>query len=54
MIRPLTPRERQLQQRLSNYKQIMAEKANRMGLGARLRMCKTLTEARKVMRGEIK
>lgn len=53
MFRPLTPKERQQQQRLTNYKQLMADKAKRMGKSDRLRKCKTLTEAKKVMRGEL-
>lgn len=52
-LKPVSPEERQRLQRLQNYKQIMAEKANQMGIGAKLRMCKTLTEARKLMRGEL-
>lgn len=47
-------REKMLAQRLRNYKAIQADRAAKMGLSIRLASCHTLTEARKVMRGEIK
>lgn len=53
-FKPLSPRQRMLKERLVNYKKLRAEEAAAKGLSDRLRQCKTLTEARKVMRGEIK
>lgn len=50
----MTPRERMLAERLRNYKISQAARAEKLGLSLRLAYCKTLTEARKLLRGELK